>query len=787
MSDKLVRDEYPIVFVSDDNYAMPTAVAIFSLKTNKSNSSAYRLFILADSISEDNKKKILEMSDENFVIEIIDINSDYYSSIGNSSIPKTIHVSKAALFKFLIPTIFTQYKSILYLDGDIIIKHDLKELFSVSLDGYYVAAVDDMKAIISYQPSQNVKLGVSHEHYFNTGVMFLNLELMRANDVSNKLLDYRSNGINYFMDQDAFNVVFEDKVKIVPFKYNTIYSNYEYYSLQDLKTFYLLNENSREELIDNSVILHLSSKQKPWLYSDMEFTPLWDTYHLKSPFSCVLERKTVVEPTIDSLKKDNELLSRELNGIKRSASYRIGCLITAVPRFLIKWRKVRRTLKPNYVKNGLNSGELRSKNIIVSLTSYPARNEVLPKVLESLLKQTMKPDRIIVYLSLEQYPSKKITRNMQKAKKYGIEFEFVDDDLKPHKKYFYSIQSFPEDIIITVDDDIYYHPKLIERLYKCYEAHPNCVSASRVHKITFNDKGEINPYNLWEKNYTQRLGKESMKLIATGVGGVLYPPGVIPSEAFDSTAIKETCLYADDLWLKMMEVANNIKVVLASRDNAVNPISGSQKEALWRNNVDSNENDIQLSKIIDSFKERKSIVIKRISEDCNAEIIDCDVLNYVDGAKYNLSAVSNLNIYLKSLEFLKDSCIIIMTTADSVSANWGMIHFPVFIGNVEDPGYRCAFTMVFDSQNNKKIMEYGEKYSRATYETESLSITAVSYGFDGKNKPYVIFDNGKKWAYYSDKVTRGLFIIVYSKILNRVIDFAVCDPHKDKSLRLKHL
>ena len=117
-----------------------------------------------------------------------------------------------------------------------------------------------------------------------------------------------------------------------------------------------------------------------------------------------------------------------------------------------------------------------------------------------------------------------IEKNLQK---YGIEFIRTNDNLMPHKKYFYAMQTFPDDIVITVDDDCMYSKNLVKMLYKTHKNHPDCIAAVRVHKMTYGKGKNLYSYNNWINNYTFRR-KPSYTLMATGVGGVLYPPGSIP-------------------------------------------------------------------------------------------------------------------------------------------------------------------------------------------------------------------------------------------------------------------
>ena len=105
-------------------------------------------------------------------------------------------------------------------------------------------------------------------------------------------------------------------------------------------------------------------------------------------------------------------------------------------------------------KKGINIGEERENKIIVSVTSIPSRFTSLYLCLETIMRQSLKPDKIILYLG-NNTKNMELPQNLKKLKKRGLTIEYRDDkELKPHTKYFYAMQEHPNDIIITFDDYI---------------------------------------------------------------------------------------------------------------------------------------------------------------------------------------------------------------------------------------------------------------------------------------------------------------------------------------------
>ena len=172
------------------------------------------------------------------------------------------------------------------------------------------------------------------------------------------------------------------------------------------------------------------------------------------------------------------------------------------------------------------------------------------------------------------------------------------------------MREFKDSIIITVDDDLVYSSELIESLINTYKKYPNCVCARRVHKMKFDQNRNILPYKTWEYEYKKER-TPSYLLCPTGCGGVLYPAGVLPEETFEIEKIKRLCLRADDIWLKIMELKNRIKVVWV-KCKYVMPLEvyGSQESSLNATNVIKKKNDLFLEKLIEKYPEVLAIMKK---------------------------------------------------------------------------------------------------------------------------------------------------------------------------------
>ena len=240
------------------------------------------------------------------------------------------------------------------------------------------------------------------------------------------------------------------------------------------------------------------------------------------------------------------------------------------------------------------------KTVIVSFTTFPARMKTLPIVIESLFRQTVKPDRIILWLADTQYPDKNnVTAQLKSFIEQGLEVKYCDD-LRSHKKYYYTMKENPEAIVVTVDDDIIYPEDMLEKLLKAHRKYPNCIVANRAHKITFNEK-KLCPYSMWLPR-AGSINNPDMLLCPTTGAGCLFPPNSVSHHCFDIELIKTLCFNADDIWLKCMTFINNSNVVVSeSRSPEIIDVLGNKKNGLAKLNVEQDFNTEQINRVSEFF------------------------------------------------------------------------------------------------------------------------------------------------------------------------------------------
>ena len=208
------------------------------------------------------------------------------------------------------------------------------------------------------------------------------------------------------------------------------------------------------------------------------------------------------------------------------------------------------------------------------------------------MRQSVKPDRIILWLDIEE-GSGAVPASLRGLESYGLDIRYGCENLKGHKKYFWALREFVDSCVITVDDDVMYPADTVGSLLTAHGRYPDAVVARRVNRMVVADDA-LAPYADWEFGWHEDDVPRD-DLLATGVGGVLYPPRCFGDRAFDLGPIAGTGLGNDDLWLKANEIIEGRKVAWAPCEQ-IHPyaIVADQDDGLCDANVRGGGNDASI-------------------------------------------------------------------------------------------------------------------------------------------------------------------------------------------------
>lgn len=242
------------------------------------------------------------------------------------------------------------------------------------------------------------------------------------------------------------------------------------------------------------------------------------------------------------------------------------------------------------------------KRVIISLTSYPKRIEYAIRVVKSLLLQTYENIKIVMYLSKDEFFDREYVERMYSfAPNDKFVISWVDGNIRSFKKFYYAFSDFPDDIVVTVDDDVEYSETMLEELLQGHVKCPKSVISRRTHLMT-RCKDKLSEYETWYRECKEFIYEPRMDLFATGVGGILYPPHIFDLEVFNKDSFLELCPYGDDLWLKTMEIRNNVKTVYVQGKENDCQIEDVGEDGLYQRHNCRNGNDTQIYVLIRNYK-----------------------------------------------------------------------------------------------------------------------------------------------------------------------------------------
>lgn len=204
-------------------------------------------------------------------------------------------------------------------------------------------------------------------------------------------------------------------------------------------------------------------------------------------------------------------------------------------------------------------------DIIVSLTTYGKRLQEVHLAIESILEQTMKANRVILWLD-DSLKNHRLPQSLYLQQQRGLEIRFCED-LRSYKKLIPTLQLCPNDAIITIDDDLIYEFDLLENLIIPYLSDRSYIYCHRMHKMTFDGKGNLLPYLEWTFNCT--CPEPSHTNFPTTGGGTLFPPNSLDKEVLNKEVFMNICKYADDVWFKAMAIKKGTlpKIVYSHNSN----------------------------------------------------------------------------------------------------------------------------------------------------------------------------------------------------------------------------
>jgi len=256
----------------------------------------------------------------------------------------------------------------------------------------------------------------------------------------------------------------------------------------------------------------------------------------------------------------------------------------------------------------------KSMNIYISLTSIYQKQDLLLSTLKSITEQTLLPTKCFIYLSSEPYlidsgfENKSLNQNLVDFISKNNLFQICwCENIGPYRKLLPLLKDkWDEDcLILTMDDDIYYHKKIIEQLVSDYRKYKCCIA---YRGFTPKNVDNVNLKTLTYEKGPIPCRKHLYNFANGGVGTVHHPSFYHKTGdlIFNLEYIKKLCRTSDDIWYYICRIVNNVETVLnLEYQNYLQfNMYNHDKTALCQNyNFLNNTNEKNLRKVCNKFIE----------------------------------------------------------------------------------------------------------------------------------------------------------------------------------------
>lgn len=251
----------PIFFACDNGFVKYTIVSLKSLMMNADRDRQYNIHILNTGIDDDKKQVVLDMADDVFHIYFNDV-TEYLKEL-EKRLPLRDYYSYTTYYRLFLAEMFPEYEKALYIDSDTVVLGDISELFDYDIGDNYVGASCDpvvSQADIFGNYAEQV-LDIDRNHYFNAGVLVLNINQFREQDILGQFVELlHAYTFVVAQDQDYLNIICKNHVYWIDPKWNS-------------ETFGKLACDE-----EDICLIHYNLAAKPWHYEDCKLAKYFWQY-----------------------------------------------------------------------------------------------------------------------------------------------------------------------------------------------------------------------------------------------------------------------------------------------------------------------------------------------------------------------------------------------------------------------------------------------------------------------------------------------------------------------------
>lgn len=283
------------------------------------------------------------------------------------------------------------------------------------------------------------------------------------------------------------------------------------------------------------------------------------------------------------------LLNLFVNSYSKLKNYGMPYWVMTPVRRLV--RKLAYKWLPKYLNKPVKRSPNTCEGLIVSFTSFPARINEVWQVVECMKRQTLLPEKIILWLSKEQFPNRdSIPETILNREDDLFSIRFVEGNIRSHKKYYYVSKEYPNKMIFLIDDDIYYDTDILNRSINEFNDYGGeCVVCNYGFQMKYNTTGSL-PYSQWDIVEYAKVGKD---LFFGSGGGTLFRPLDLYRDLTDIDLALRLTPIADDIWLNTMVLKSALTKIMLPHGPLLN-IEIEDNVTLTSVNNEMGRNDDQI-------------------------------------------------------------------------------------------------------------------------------------------------------------------------------------------------
>lgn len=303
------QTEIPVVFSIDDHFVPYLSICLTSMLAHTSPDHRYHIFVLHQSLTTEHQAALQQFSTSNVTVELMPIDDDLIADLsGVSGDLRGNHFTLTIFFRLFLADLFPQYDKMIYLDADTIIHTDIAALYQIDLDNNLIAGAIDTFAQESPATLAYIQhtIGIAPDHYINSGVLLMNLNLLRAERFSAHFLNLMNTCHLDVLapDQDYLNAMCHDRVLLLDREWNT-------------------TPSPLFEPVETPHIIHYAVFNKPWHYNNVQYQEsFWKTAAQTPYLTKLLQARAAFTP--EQLAQDKDACAN----LMRRAAQLAAALVT---------------------------------------------------------------------------------------------------------------------------------------------------------------------------------------------------------------------------------------------------------------------------------------------------------------------------------------------------------------------------------------------------------------------------------------------------------------------------